>query len=137
MLRASAKQLAVRVIDTMYADPFWMSRFGDRGRERSEEDIAYHAEYLAQALEANDPGIMARYSVWLRSVLTSRGMCSRHLEESFERFEAALPAEIAAESATAMLAARTPTSRPSSRTVIWCTTRPARCRRASRAPTST
>src|SRR5690606_8457401 len=78
-------RIAVRVTDAMYADPFWTARFGARGRMHAEEDAAYHVEYLVQALVARDAEVMRRYARWLQAVLTTRGMCTRHLDESLAR----------------------------------------------------
>jgi hypothetical protein len=89
-LRERSKEIAARVTDAMYQNPFWNERFGERGRRRAEEDAGYHVEYLAQALTARDAEVMRRYARWLQSVLTTRGMCTRHLDESFERVRAAV-----------------------------------------------
>jgi hypothetical protein len=80
-----------KVVDAMFQNPFWASRFPDRGRRFSEEDGLDHLSYVRQALEAKDPEIFVRYARWLQPVLTRRGMCSRHLAESFERLAQALP----------------------------------------------
>ncbi|HEX7667464.1 MAG TPA: hypothetical protein VF407_23190 [Polyangiaceae bacterium] len=105
-LRVHAKEIAVRVVDRKYEDPFWLARFGARGRVRSEEDIAYHVDYLAQAIEADDAGILERYALWLRGVLTSRGMCTLHLDESFAQLEVSLPDDIRSVAASYIQKAR-------------------------------
>ncbi len=89
-LEAEARALTLRVVDEMYRDPFWSARFGERGRKFSEEDGQYHVTYLVQALGAQQPEVLARYARWLRSVLTARGMCTRHLTENFERLALAV-----------------------------------------------
>lgn len=89
-LEAQARALTVRVVSELYRDPFWDARFGERGRRFSEEDGQYHVSYLVQALVAQDPQVLARYGCWLRSVLTTRGMCTRHLSENFERLALAV-----------------------------------------------
>lgn len=89
-LQAQARALTLRVAEEMYRDPFWDARFGERGRKFTEEDGQYHITYLVQALLAREPEVLARYGCWLRSVLTTRGMCTRHLAENFERLALAL-----------------------------------------------
>lgn len=90
---ACADELTREVVADIYEDPFWEARFGARGRRYSEEDGRYHLTYLAQALsagEAGDAGVLCSYAQWLRTVLVSRGMCSLHLAENYERLAAAL-----------------------------------------------
>ncbi len=82
-LRTGKATLAVRVVDEMFRDPFWTERFAARGRRHSEEDLAFHVDYLVEALSARDAAVMERYARWLQGVLTSRGMCTLHLAESF------------------------------------------------------
>ncbi|MEY2933986.1 MAG: hypothetical protein RL033_4735, partial [Pseudomonadota bacterium] len=86
-LETQAPALTARVVSEMYRDPFWSARFGERGRKFSEEDGQSHISHLVQALVARDPEVLSRYGRWLRSVLTTRGMCTRHLTENFERLE--------------------------------------------------
>jgi hypothetical protein len=81
-------ELAARVTDAAFADPFWTERFPTRGRRFAEEDAQYHVGYLCQALVAGDPGVLDRYVGWLRGVLTARGMCTRHLQENLETLAA-------------------------------------------------
>lgn len=82
--------LAERVVDEMYADAFWNDRFAARGRKHSVQDLAFHVDYVIQAAEANDAGVMERYARWLQGVLTTRGMCSLHLADSFGRLAVAI-----------------------------------------------
>jgi|SRR6185295_11803302 len=102
-LRERARELGKRTIDEMYRDPFWMKRFGPRGRQFADDDGIHHVNYLIQALVNESPAIVADYARWLQVVLTSRGMCSEHLRENFARLsrtigELGLPrAELAAQ----------------------------------------
>jgi hypothetical protein len=102
-LRERARELARRTIDEMYRDPFWMKRFGTRGRAFADEDGLHHVGYLVQALVNRSPSILADYARWLQVVLAARGMCSEHLRENFARLsrlvtELGFPrAEVAAE----------------------------------------
>lgn len=106
-LRAERAPIALRVVDEMYADPFWLDRFPS-GRKYSDEDLRYHVDHLAQALDAEDPAVLARYASWLQSILTTRGMCTLHLTESFARLGRTIGeqlGELSAEERTALEAA--------------------------------
>jgi hypothetical protein len=94
-LEAHSLLLSQRVVAEMYADdPFWHDRFGDRGRRFAEQDGQHHVSYLASALALSNPGILTGYARWLQSLLASRGMCTRHVAESFERLEHAIAADV-------------------------------------------
>lgn len=86
-LRSEKGRLAVRVVDEMFTNPFWTERYAARGRRFAEEDLGHHVEYLAQALVARDARVLERYARWLQSVLTNRGMCTVHLDDSFSRLD--------------------------------------------------
>ena len=93
-LEREAPALSASVLAAMYEHPFWLERFGEHGRKFASDDGQHHVAYLVQALVAEDPAVLARYARWLRSVLTTRGMCSRHLEDNFERLARAIGASI-------------------------------------------
>jgi len=92
-LASAGPRLRDRVLAEMYRNPFWEERFGERGRRHAGRDGEYHTQYVIEALAANDPQIFVRYAVWLREVLVTRGMCSRHLVENFDRLAAAIAEE--------------------------------------------
>lgn len=75
--------MSQRVLAAMYRDPFWSERYGERGRRHADEDSAFHLQYLARAMSTGDATVMVRYARWLRELLASRGMCTRHLAENF------------------------------------------------------
>jgi hypothetical protein len=90
-LLAASEELTEQVIGDMYRDPFWFDRFGaPRADRHGRQDGNHHVAYLAEALRAVDPLVMERYARWLQQVLTTRGMCSRHLAENFERLGRAI-----------------------------------------------
>jgi hypothetical protein len=93
-LEQSSNALSARVVKEMYQDRFWMERFGQRGLEHSQQDGRFHVSYLVQALIASDPGVLTRYARWLRSLLTTRGMCTLHLTENFERLARATQEQV-------------------------------------------
>jgi hypothetical protein len=93
-LQAKSSVLGERATREMYDDPFWQARFGARGREMAEKDSQYHLSYLVQALAAEDAGVFESYARWLQTLLISRGMCSRHIAENFQRLEQAIEDEV-------------------------------------------
>ncbi len=86
--------LSRRAIDEMYRRPFWSERFGDRGRHHSDEDGNHHVSYLIEALSAREPDVLRRYARWLQPVLTTRGLCTRHLDQNFEHLQAIVKSEV-------------------------------------------
>lgn len=89
-----ADALARRSVAEMYQDPFWQARYGSPGRRNAEQDARHHLSYLAQALVAGDAAVMTRYARRLQPVLVSRGMCTRHLAQIFERLRLAISEQI-------------------------------------------
>jgi len=85
-----AGALAERTVSELYRNPFWIERFGERGRRFALEDGRHHVDYLADALRWRSGAIMTQYAAWLQSVLVTRGMCSRHLDEHFIALAAAI-----------------------------------------------
>ncbi len=101
-IEARADALAARTLARMYENPFWEARFGERGRRFAAEDQHHHLRHLAVALRLGGAETMAGYARWLQVVLTSRGMCSRHLAENFARLAEAIVAEGIAEPGPAL-----------------------------------
>jgi hypothetical protein len=93
-LEAKGPHISARVIAEMYENPFWTERFGERARKHANQDGDYHISYLLQALMARDVAVLVSYARWLQSVLTSRGMCTRHLADNFERLERVIGQEV-------------------------------------------
>ena len=77
----SAKRSAIGddVVATMYRNPFWDDRYGERGRRYSIEDGNYNLDFLTTALQLEDTAGLVHYITWLRAVLVNRGMCTEHL----------------------------------------------------------
>lgn len=92
-LDAASPRLSATVLEELYRDPFWEARFGARGKTFAAQDGLHHLSHLAQALLAEDPAILTVYARWLQSVLTSRGLCTRHLEQNFLRLAEAIARE--------------------------------------------
>ncbi len=91
-IEAKSAALAAYALARMYENPFWDERFGARGRQFATEDGHHHVKYLLVSLQMNSPDTLTHYAGWLRSVLTTRGMCSRHIMENFARLAEAIRA---------------------------------------------
>jgi hypothetical protein len=92
-LAAHATTLVERAFAALYANPFWDARYGERGRRYTAEDSHYHVQYLVEALRGGSPETLVAYARWLQPLLTTRGMCSRHLAENFAYLAEAIRAE--------------------------------------------
>jgi hypothetical protein len=99
-IQAQAAALAERPSAEMYQNPFWQERFGAPGRELAAQHVQRHTAHLVQALAADDASAFLDYARRLQTELTSSGMCSRYIDESFERLDRAL-AELVPESGPA------------------------------------
>ena len=93
-LTEAADRLTASVLTEMYdADPFWHDRFGSRADQHGKQDGRFHIQYLCEALESGEASVMTRYAQWLQQVLTTRGMCSRHLGDNFDLLARAIDRE--------------------------------------------
>ncbi|AKT36907.1 hypothetical protein [Chondromyces crocatus] len=107
-IEGRASELAEDALTEMYQDPFWEARYGERGRRFAREDGQFHVRYLVEALRAGSPDTLCNYARWLQPLLTTRGMCTLHLAENFERLAVAIRrVEQDAEPAVAYLGAAT------------------------------
>lgn len=105
-IEAAADALTTRVLAEMYEDPFWVARYGDRATLHGRQDGLFHIKYLSEALRGNDPNVIEQYARWLQALLTTRGMCTAHLDENFARLATAIGETVADSApAVAMLAA--------------------------------
>ncbi|WP_456272523.1 hypothetical protein [Bacillus sp. AK031] len=67
-------------------------KFGERGRQKCYEDNVYHFTYLETSAAMNSAKIFTDYSLWLNSVLVSRGMSTDHLIDNYRSIIIALEA---------------------------------------------
>ena len=89
-IEAAADALTDRVLAEMYESSFWRERFGERAQKHGRQDGLFHIKYLAEALRTGEASVIEQYARWLQQVLTTRGMCTRHLDENFERLGRAI-----------------------------------------------
>ncbi len=82
-LRARQAAIARAATDAfLEGHPDWLDRYGEAARLRGEEDAAFHVQFLAGAVVANDPAAFEAYSRWTAGVLSARGIAPRYLAES-------------------------------------------------------
>lgn len=82
-VKREAHALSAAIVEEMFQNPFWEHRYRERASKHTNEDGLFHLQYLEQAYLANDVEIMVSYARWLRTVLVSRGMTTRHLKMNF------------------------------------------------------
>lgn len=96
---ARRAELAAAITDRHYAiHPELAERYGARGREKCEQDAAYHLAYLSEALANDLPSLFADYAVWARSMLAGRGIPAEDLVENLRVLGDALGAELRGDS---------------------------------------
>lgn len=104
-----ARTTTTRLFD---ANPSWRERWGDVGRTRTEEDLAFTVSFLAAAIREDAPEIFEDYVAWLRSVLEPRGVGTDVIEATHEALEDELSARLDADAldvVSTVLAAGEPT----------------------------
>ncbi|MCG1021840.1 hypothetical protein [Sutcliffiella horikoshii] len=81
-----------KVVSTMYRDfPYLEERFGAKGKERTIEDNFYHFLYLHTAYKLKDTQTFVEYTLWLNSVLVSRGLKTDMIIYNFEKIQESMP----------------------------------------------
>ena len=90
LLEVHAHELSERVYQEMIADPFWLARYGDRAKVNMRQDSVFHLRYLREAMSAGSPEVLVNYTKWLQELLLSRGMCSLHIAENYDRLARAI-----------------------------------------------
>ncbi len=85
-LRAQKDSLALELSDALYLrHAEWLVRFGEPGKRKCSEDVGYHLEYLAAAIEGDSICAFEDYARWLASMFASRGIASERTVETFEQ----------------------------------------------------
>lgn len=84
-LAEQKEAIARSVTGLLYAEMPWLvDKYGERGRLKCLQDMRYNLEYLAPAVELDDPELFVRYARWVDSVLRSRGVPTGELARSFQ-----------------------------------------------------
>lgn len=91
------QQTAAAIVEAQLArTPELARRYGAIGRVRCLEDTSFHLNYLAQAVELDDPALFEDYIAWAKVMLASRGIGIADLTANLEAIRAAIAHEPAA-----------------------------------------
>ncbi|MBA2175714.1 hypothetical protein H0266_12505 [Halobacillus locisalis] len=86
MRKKEKDTLVYQVAEEIYAHyPHLWERFGQNGRDRTEEDNHHHLDHLSAAYEMDSVDFFIDYTTWLNNVLTSRGVGTFLIVDNFER----------------------------------------------------
>ncbi|WP_082233467.1 hypothetical protein [Halobacillus massiliensis] len=78
--------LVDHIVEEIYdAYPDLWTRFGQNGRERTEEDNYHHLDHLYSAYEMNSASFFLEYTDWLYNVLTSRNVGIELIIDNYTR----------------------------------------------------
>lgn len=82
-LASEGVAVTARVVERELVDPFWLARYGERGRRYLMADGANHLSHLAAAMASGAAAPLCAYAQWMRGLLVARGMCSFHVVRNF------------------------------------------------------
>lgn len=69
LIREQIEALAEAIVSRQYdLEPTVWRPYGDPGRRKSVRDARYHLEYLAEALDADDPSLFTAYLAWVKAL---------------------------------------------------------------------
>lgn len=102
-LAEHAEAVARSVTGLLYAEMPWLvDRYGERGRQKCLQDMRYHLQHLAPAVELEDPALFARYAEWCDGVLRARGVQTVELLRSLQLMESDVGARLPGDEAQAV-----------------------------------
>ena len=78
---AIARSVTVKLYDEC---PELIERHGERGRQKTLQDMHYNIEHLIPAVDLEDEEMFVKYVRWLDSVLTSRGVLTKYTKRCLE-----------------------------------------------------
>ncbi|TDB50190.1 hypothetical protein [Bacillus sp. CBEL-1] len=84
-------EIVEKVTEKIYEqEPSLLQKFGERGKQKCIEDNHYHMKYLHTSYLLQNETVFSDYALWLNSLLTSRGMKTKHIIDNFILIEEAL-----------------------------------------------
>jgi hypothetical protein len=87
-LIAEKHALARSITDALYAErPDLLEKYGPVGREKCHQDMLYHVEHLAPAVDLGEPGMFAAYVRWLEALLRARNVAPEEVMRTLELIE--------------------------------------------------
>lgn len=84
-LMAGKDVIARAVTERLYAErPYLLEKHGERGREKTLQDMKYNIEHLIPAVDLGDGQMFARYVEWLDDLLRSRNVETKEVVRCLE-----------------------------------------------------
>jgi len=84
-IEAQKDDFAKLIVDEQWArNPQFQLRYGAVGHAKCVQDVKYNLAYLAQAIMANSPPLLATYVDWVKVLFKGLNIPTRELAESFE-----------------------------------------------------
>ena len=62
--------------------PDWLAKYGERARTFGRQDVSFHIDFLAGAIEAGSPEMFAAYTRWCARTLEARGVGGTYLTDA-------------------------------------------------------
>ena len=85
ILMRDKEHLARAVTDRLFSErPYLLDKHGERGREKTMQDMRYNIEHLIPAVDLGDAPMFARYVEWLDGLLRARNVPTRDLLRCLE-----------------------------------------------------
>lgn len=76
-----ARAVTVKLYDEC---PELIERHGERGRQKTLQDMHYNVEHLIPAVDLQEPGMFVKYVEWLNDMLSSRGVLTKYTRRCLE-----------------------------------------------------
>ena len=85
ILMRDKEYLARAVTDRLFAErPYLLEKHGERGRDKTLQDMRYNIEHLIPAVDLGDAPMFARYIEWLDEMLRSRNVETKEVVRCLE-----------------------------------------------------
>jgi hypothetical protein len=73
------------VTERLFAErPYLLEKHGERGRDKTLQDMRYNIEHLVPAVDLGDGQMFARYVEWLDNMLRSRNVETKEVVRCLE-----------------------------------------------------
>ena len=77
--------IAVTVTKALYDEsPELIDKHGERGRQKTLQDMRYNVEHLTPAVDLGDADMFAKYVRWLDDLLRARGVDTKYTRRCLE-----------------------------------------------------
>jgi hypothetical protein len=95
--------IAVAVTEALYEEsPELIEKHGERGRQKTLQDMRYNIEHLTPAVDLGEPDMFAKYVTWLDDLLRARGVATKYTRRCLEMVRGEADARYDADAAKAI-----------------------------------